>query len=240
METRLDFRILPQPDDSACGPTCLHAVYAYYGDVLPLPRVVDEVERLEGGGTLAVLLGCHALSRGYRAVLYTYDLQVFDPTWFKGRGKDMAEKLKLQMEAKPHRRKVRAASRAYLRFLSLGGEIRFEDLSSALIRRTLKRAVPVLTGLSATYLYGTARELGQGEALVYDDIKGEPTGHFVVLCGYKPEHRDVLVADPLLPNPMASGHIYEVKMSRLIHSIMLGTLTFDANILIIAPKGTEI
>ena len=240
MVTRLDFRILPQPDDSTCGPTCLHAVYSYYGDALPLPRVVDEVEKLPGGGTLAVLLGCHALSRGYSAALYTYDLQVFGPTWFSGPPVDMARKLEAQIEAKPQRRKVRAACRAYMRFLAQGGSIRFEELSSALLRRMLKRGLPVLTGLSATYLYGTARELGQGDALVYDDVRGEPAGHFVVLCGYRREERAVLVADPLLPNPMSRDQIYEVRMSRLIHSIMLGTLTFDANLLIIAPKGTAI
>ena len=27
----LDVPILTQPDDSTCGPTCLHAVYAYHG-----------------------------------------------------------------------------------------------------------------------------------------------------------------------------------------------------------------
>ena len=25
-----------QPDDSTCGPTCLHAVYRYHGDDVPL------------------------------------------------------------------------------------------------------------------------------------------------------------------------------------------------------------
>ena len=33
--------------------------------------------------TLAVLLGCHALRRGYEATIYTFNLQVFDPTWFE-------------------------------------------------------------------------------------------------------------------------------------------------------------
>ncbi len=240
METRLDFRILPQPDDSTCGPTCLHAVYGYFGDAMDLGRVIGEVEKLEGGGTLAVLLGCHALARGYEAVIYTYDLQVFDPTWFTGRKTDMAAKLKLQMEAKPGRRRLRAASRGYLRFLKAGGRIRFQDLSSSLLRGLLLRGLPVLTGLSATYLYGTARELAQGENLVYDDVRGEPSGHFVVLCGYRAPAREVLVADPLLPNPMSEDHVYGVKMGRLIHSIMLGTLTFDANLLIIAPKGAAI
>ncbi len=65
MLRRLDFEILAQPDDLTCGPTCLQAVYGYYGDPLSIERVIAEVERLENRGTLAVLLGCHALRRGY-------------------------------------------------------------------------------------------------------------------------------------------------------------------------------
>ena len=80
METRLEFDILPQPDNMTCGPTCLHALYRYYGDELPLETVIEEVESLEGGGTLAVLLACHALRRGYDATIYTYNLKVLDPT----------------------------------------------------------------------------------------------------------------------------------------------------------------
>ena len=35
VEAKLHLDILPQPDDSTCGPTYLHAVYRYWGDVLP-------------------------------------------------------------------------------------------------------------------------------------------------------------------------------------------------------------
>jgi hypothetical protein len=34
--------------------------------------------------------------------------------------------------------------------------------------------------LSATYLYQTKREFDNE----YDDIRGNPVGHFVVICGY--------------------------------------------------------
>ncbi|MFH1021272.1 MAG: C39 family peptidase, partial [Pseudomonadota bacterium] len=82
MEAFLDVAILPQPDLITCGPTCLHAVYQYYGDDITLTKVIDEVKSLETGGTLDVFLACHALRRGYKARIYTYNLQVFDPTWF--------------------------------------------------------------------------------------------------------------------------------------------------------------
>jgi len=232
METSLQFEILPQPDDFTCGPTCLQAVYAYHGTHLPLARVVDEVPRLAEGGTLAVILGCHALRLGFRARIHTYDLQMFDPTWFGPNAPPLAEKLAAQAATKD-KPKLRAATDAYLEFLQRGGEIVMEDLTTGLIRRYLKRGLPTLTGLSATYLYGAARE--HGPNCDADDVRGSPAGHFVVLCGYDPGTRSVLVADPLKPNPLGARQPYLVSVDRVLCAILLGTLTYDANLLILQP-----
>jgi hypothetical protein len=239
MDTQLPFEIQAQPDDITCGPTCLQAVYHYYGDKISLDQVIREVKKLKEGGTLAVLMGCHALQRGYRAKLYTFNLQIFDPTWFKLSAKAMQERLVRQMRAKNSPR-IRSASKAYLEFLRLGGTIRFEDLTASFIRGLLKRDIPILTGLSATFLYRTAREIDVGNKTEYDDIRGEPAGHFVVLCGYDMERRTALVADPLLPNPISDSQIYPVRLNRLVCAIMLGILTYDANLLIVIPaKGNN-
>ena len=69
----------------------------------------------------------------------------------------------------------------------------------------------------------------------YDRIKGEPAGHFVVINGYAAKTDFVYMADPLNPNPHKSQY-YKVKFDRLINSIMLGIVTYDANLLIIEPK----
>lgn len=53
METRLHLEILPQPDDTTCGPTCLQAIYTFFNDDISLEDVVAGVKRLEHGGTLA-------------------------------------------------------------------------------------------------------------------------------------------------------------------------------------------
>jgi len=233
MKTRLHFEMHGQPDDASCGPTCLHAVYRYYGDdTIALERVVSEVVPLETGGTLAVLLAMHAQRRGYRTTIYSYNLQLFDPTWFED-GIDIPAKLEQQAESKQDA-KLRFATRAYLEYLQLGGQVRHEELRPSLIRGFLGRGIPILTGLSATYLYGSARERG-GARLEYDDIHGVPTGHFVVLCGHDKRKREVLVADPLHDNPTYSGGIYRVRMQRLLGSILLGVLTYDANLLILEP-----
>lgn len=227
--------MLPQPDDCSCGPTCLHALYRYYGDEMPLARVIEEIPQLEEGGTLAVLLGCHALERGYSATLYTYNLQMFDPTWFPGDPSLLKERLRAQRDAKKNP-KLRFASRGYLRFLDLGGTILLEDLTIPLICRHLERGAPILSGCSATFLYRTAREIGrEGEP---DDIRGEPAGHFIILKGYDKEAREVQIADPLHINPVARGTEYAIEIERVLCSILLGIVTYDANMLIIEPTST--
>jgi hypothetical protein len=237
MKTQLQLDMVPQPDDFTCGATCLHAIYRFHGDQLELEDVIRDVQHLEEGGTLGVFLGSHALRRGYKVSLYSYNLQVFDPTWRALPQQELADRLASQMAFKAQR-KLKIASKAYLEFIDLGGEVRFAELSPKLIRRHLKGSVPMIAGLSSTYLYQSAREYGpQGE---YDDVRGVPGGHFVVLCGYDTISRDVVVADPYHRNPTGKGSYYEVGINRLICSILLGILTYDANILVVSrpkPRG---
>jgi hypothetical protein len=235
MTSKLYLDILPQPDNTTCGPTCLHAIYRYFGDEIPLHQVVSDVPQIEAGGTLAVYLAVHALRRGYSAVIYSYNLQIFDPTWTKARTKEIVGKLRLQASCKKDDPGLEVATGGYLEFLELGGELRFEVLTASLIRRYLKRSLPILSGLSATYLYNSAREYSEGNDLIFDDIRGKSMGHFVVLAGYDKQDRTVLLADPLSPNPVGAGQYYRVDILRLVCAIMLGTLTFDGDLLIIKP-----
>ncbi|MGH8610845.1 MAG: hypothetical protein ACREYF_02055, partial [Gammaproteobacteria bacterium] len=64
-ETRLPIIMQPQPDEATCGPTCLHAVYQFYGGKDSLRAVIERTQCLDTGGTLAVFLACDALRRGY-------------------------------------------------------------------------------------------------------------------------------------------------------------------------------
>lgn len=236
LKKRLPFEIFSQPNDSTCGPTCLHAVYRYFGDDISLDELIGEIEMLESGGTLAVFLANHALSRGYQARIYTYNLSLFDPTWFAPNGPDIKERLVSQMKAK-NDPKLKAASRGYIEFLGLGGEICFEDLTAGLIRKYLNRSIPIITGLSSTYLYRTSREFGPKDD--DDDIRGNPSGHFVVLCGYDRSIRNVRIADPLLLNPLGIGQHYDACIDRVLCSILLGVITYDAKLLIIEPQKNK-
>ena len=227
---QLELTVLPQRDDITCGPTCLEAVYRYHGLKVQLESLIADVVSLPDGGTLAVWLACHALQRGFAADIYTYNLHLFDPTWFDGKV-SIAERLTAQKAYKCDAKMVHAAN-GYLEFLKLGGSLRFKELNAKLIRGLLSKQQPILTGLSATYLYDCAREHDNE----YDDLRGGPTGHFVVLSGYDREARQVSVADPMLDNPKFGGQYYKVGIARLIGAILLGVLTHDANLLVIHPR----
>lgn len=230
----LAVQTLPQPDETTCGPTCLHAIYAYWGHAESLPMLVKRMRRLDHGGTYAVFLGCDALRRGLRARIYTYNLTVFDPSWFGANNVDLREKLARQQRVKSDPR-LYNATEGYLEFLGLGGRIRLASPSQDLIRVLLRRGCPLLTGLSATYLYRQAREYGPDDRP--DDIRGEPSGHFVVIAGWDPARRKVLVVDPYRPHRYGPALRYWLGIDRVVAAILLGIVTHDANVLVVYPAS---
>ncbi|HJW27279.1 MAG TPA: C39 family peptidase [Rhodocyclaceae bacterium] len=230
---QLPVRIMPQPTETTCGPTCLHAVYRYWGSDEKLENVIGRTRALEHGGTFAVFLACDALAHGFQATIYTYNLTVFDPTWFRQK-RDIAERLMAQLESKDDPRLIHVTE-GYLEFLRLGGKLRFHDLSPPLVRGLLRRGLPILTGLSSTFLYRAPREYGINN--IADDARGTPSGHFVVISGYNRRERKVLVSDPYGPHPYGTTRDYWIKLDRVLNAVLLGIVTHDANLLIIAPKN---
>ena len=227
---QLPVDIEPQPDGMTCGPTCLHALYRFHGLDVALPKVIDSVTSLDEGGTLEVHLAVDALKRGFDTTIYTFNLNLFDPTWFANADIDIAAKLRARA-ARRRNAKFKFAVDGYCEFLERGGRLRFTDLTRAELRGMLRRGVPIIAGLNLTYLYRHPRVSGPHDDP--DDVHGEPCGHFVVLAGYNRDDRSIAVADPYVPNPVAAGQKYWVHIDRVIGAILLGVMTYDASLLIL-------
>ena len=227
-----DLEVRQQPDDVTCGPTCLQALYAFHGESRSLDEVITSVRSLAHGGTLGVLLGIDALERGYHATLYSYNLHVLDPSWFLEPGRDLRAELARQLEVRDDP-KLKAAIQAYVDFLDAGGELKHEALTPELLANIVTEGDPPITGLSATYLYGCEREVFDGTSSHYDDVNGEPVGHFVVISGYDPASGDFRISDPSQDNPLHGSGTYWVTPHRLIGAIFLGVTTYDGNLLIV-------
>jgi hypothetical protein len=221
-----------QPDDVTCGPTALRKVYSFYGLELQLDDVLLTLERNEDGGTLAVFLGMAALRQGFRSRIYSYDLQIFDPSWVGLDRDGLVEKIRARFPHLDDAQRRRAAM-AYVRYLEMGGELHFDDLTPQLLKSIIDRGHPVLAGLSATYLYSFSRERWdevRGQ-LVDDDVAGQPTGHFIVISGYDQWGRRFTVLDPSAHVPAAPDGRIIVGVERLINAILLGDVTYDAVLL---------
>lgn len=231
---RLPLDLAPQPTDTACGPTCLHGIYRYYGLHVPVSQLIAEIPSLHTGGTLAVYLAIDALKRGFNVVLHTFNLNVFDPTWLNLSQKAMVAEMARAVKTRKDKPKTREALKAYRQFIELGGKIKMKDLSSRVLRRYLDRDMPVLTGLCATYLYQSSRE--NPETGADDPLNGAPAGHFVVVTGYDKLRKRAWVADPYPGNPYASHGAYDIPLERLITAILLGVFTYDGNLLIVTPR----
>ncbi len=227
----LDVARFEQPDDVTCGPTCLAQVYRFFGRERPLEDIIRETPRNPDGGTLAVNLGIRALLDGYSATIYPYNLRVFDPTWWNLGKSELEARLKRRMRAVESKRLQRAL-KSYVTYLGLGGKVRFRELTRHLLVRILMTGRPILTGLSATYLYRAMREYGDE----YDDIRGEPVGHFVVICGYYPKSDRFLIRDPVSHIPFSRTGKYSVPTERLIPAILLSDVTYDAVLLVLGAR----
>lgn len=227
----LDVRRFAQPDDVTCGPTCLAQVYRYYGFDKPLRDVIRETPRNSDGGTLAVYLGVSALRNGFSARIISYNLSVFDPTWHRLARPALIRRLEKRY-ASVKAPRLRNVVGAYIEFLRLGGRVVFREFSKKWLVDTLDSGHPVLCGLSATYLYRRKRE----HRNQYDDVRGMPVGHFVVICGYYPRSDRFIVRDPSSHIPFSRSGRYTVDAERLLAAILLGDVTYDADLLVLARR----
>lgn len=233
----LKVNIHRQPTEDSCGPTCLHAIYEFHDIHIDLSSLVKNTPRLSRGGMLGVHLGLEALKDGFDVSIYSYNLKLFDPSWKTLSSSQISDKLQKQAEAKEKDR-LKAATKAYRKFLALGGLIQWEELSSSLIEKLIDANTPLIAGLSATYLYQAQREYfdhDKGKD-IDDDILGYSCGHFVIISGYT--KGEFVIHDPYIPNPFTSTNTYTINKDRVINAILLGILTYDANLIIVKPKHT--
>jgi hypothetical protein len=233
----INIEINSQPDDETCGPTCLHAIYRFYGYDISLEEVTRTVKRSDSGGTLAPYLGTHAIERGFSASILINNMDIFDPSWFEHSeaSVNLSAKLDEQLQYKKDPG-IQQSSRAYQEFLAAGGIIKFKFLSVDLLREYFSYNLPIITGLSATYLYNSPREVYENKVSHFDDVRGTPCGHFVIIAGFDEVHRSIVVVDPHRENPISRNNYYRVSSHRLINAILMGMITYDANLLIIQPN----
>jgi hypothetical protein len=158
---------------------------------------------------------------------------MWDPTWFVQKS-DLLEKVRARFVAKEWSKdpKLANALASFEEFIGRGGRYLWQELTPNLVSGLLRRGLPILCGVNATYLYQCARERDDHA----DDVGGDPFGHFLIVCGYHSRERTVDIADPLQDNPLHGTKYYRVGLYRFIGAVYLGVMTYDANFLVIRPR----
>ncbi len=155
----LGFTVEPQPDDVTCGPACLHGVYRHYGDPISLESVMSDLKMLEEGGTLDVFLANHALAAATRPryTPTTCSCSIRPGSTCRATSCVLGSKRR-----RPSRRNVLDCKPPLAATTSSCGSAAsssLRDLEPALLRNLLNRGTPVITGLSATFLYRSVRDV---------------------------------------------------------------------------------
>jgi hypothetical protein len=70
-------------------------------------------------------------------------------------------------------------------------------------------------------------------------VRGDPTGHFVVISGYEHWGRRLVVRDPFEHVPDSADGRLVVDAERLTNAILLGDVTYDAVLLEVWPAREE-
>jgi hypothetical protein len=204
-----------------CGPSCLQQVLAYYGIKITLDEILKEVKMFKYG-TWINYLGIYAAEHKFKVKLICNNVHYIDPSWFKLPRIKLIKKI--QTALKKERNKMRKDGFfSLLDYLKTNAEIIFQIPSKKILINCLKKNVPIIICLSSTVLRGRKRfDFKKNKHSEY----GEPTGHFVVISGYK--NNNFIITDP----SVKYGGVHEVPENKLIFSWF--SLSGDA--LIIEPK----
>jgi hypothetical protein len=174
-----------------CGPSSLQQVMAYYGKKMKLGDIIKDIPMFMDGTYLAYLAK-YAMEAGFKPLIITYNVDIFDPTWFRLSRKSLIKKLRSRSRIRKLDINIRRGCKSYVDYLESGGKLSFNFTTTEIIKKYLKKKRPIIVRLSSTILHDRKRlDLNKDKR---DDISGSPGFHFVVVSGYK--NGKFLIVDP--------------------------------------------
>ncbi|MBT3984899.1 hypothetical protein HOD38_03165 [archaeon] len=217
-------RILQGP--SSCGHSSLLQVLAYYGTKLELKEVVNEISSCEVDdlklGASECELGLFAMKRDFKSTVISLDVRRFDATWFDLSKEELKKKLELRSKflhnLSPEDFKegqgtqyLDNVTKYYSEYFEKDGKVKFLPISKELIKKYIDKKIPVIALVSSQLYFKKARKYN-GK---FDDIKGKPTGHWIVVSGYT--DKNFIITDPA--DDLEKDGNVEMEQNYLISSI---------------------
>ncbi|MFH0836749.1 MAG: C39 family peptidase [Candidatus Aenigmatarchaeota archaeon] len=211
MKIRLKIPYCKQKE-MTCGPSCLQQIFAYHGKIVDLDDIIKILDKKKGfvlTGTSTWHLGFCADAFGYKSDVISYDVNIIDPTWMKLSKKELVKKItkRIILEKLSFSKTRLMAMQDYILY---GGSYSFTMPSKDILLKYLKKKIPVIIRLCSTLLYNNSRI--DWNSCKFNDIKGYPFGHYVVVSGYENGH--FIITDP----SAIRGGTYKVDENKLLFS----------------------
>jgi hypothetical protein len=210
-------------------PDLLAQVYRFLGYERAVDEVISDTRRNADGGTLGVYLGISALRNGFRPTIYTYNLRIFDPTWRRLSPPEISGKLRERRRFVRSRRLKRAIA-AYVEYLGMGCRVPVFRARCGFLVGLLQTGHPILTGFERNVPLWVRSRTQRG---VRRRFAASPRGISSSCAGYYPRSDRFVVRDPSSNIPFSRNGKYTVEARRLIAAILLGDVTYDANLLVL-------
>jgi len=201
-----------QINPPSCIPACLQEVFGYYKKQISQQKILASLEHPERGMAI-VQAGFFAKESGFKPIVITNNIIVFDPTWFSSTNEKLAENLKKRKKFVD--KYNQALIDAYIEYLKATGTIKFDSISANLLKQYLSQNIPIIMEIASTYLYKKAKSTRPG---AFDNaLRGEVEGHGVVIAGFN--GNKFKIVDPNTKNnPYSKSGIYWIESNELLTS----------------------
>ncbi len=181
-----------------CGPTCLAEVMEFYTkEKFDIKDLVKESKSPYKNMDWFFLFGMSALKRGFKVKIITVSTEILDPSWISLNPKKLVRKMKKRIKyLEGRKRKDRyliewnlEPLKKAVKFIEAGGELIFSLITIDLLKYFVKKKMPIIVPVNENIFYGIKRTKDDE----YDDIRGYPSGHIVVISGYA--KKDFIITD---------------------------------------------
>ncbi|MBD3280341.1 hypothetical protein GF389_02360 [Candidatus Dojkabacteria bacterium] len=201
---------------NVCGPLCLVNIFENLGDKALVEDIMEDLGVTENEITYLPQLALYAHKNNLKIKYLQSNPREISPNW-KGLESDKyLETLKKFQEEMDKESIWKKNLKFLIEYIEAGGEIEVDDLSREKISQYLAEGYVVLAAVEQTWLWGKRKVKGKIE---YDDLKGKPSGHFVVI--YKEDGDDFLVSDPYPTGLEGKEGLYRVSKDTMLVSILV-------------------
>ncbi|MBD3362355.1 hypothetical protein GF362_01395 [Candidatus Dojkabacteria bacterium] len=220
--------IKQKADSSACGPSCLQAIYKYYGKDLKLKMILEDLHIDKDTSTYVSQLARHLNTNHLSTTLISSNPFVVSPDWKAKPKKVVIKELKEWILHHFNKGKVEniwIKEALYLLFyLQEGGNLKISNITTDLIDKYLEDQNLILCCLAENWIWGKRKI---SKVVEYDNIKGHVNGHFVIV--YDKNKGDYQISDPYPTSIENKEGLYAINKEELLTA----TLTWSHEILIV-------